>query len=126
MVTAGLCRKRPCMISPSVRLMHASAAQRMTSASKRAQSAKARLKRKSPATSVSATRKVLTAEGRPRRVVEPRLEPDETLLDGGREGRSGGGRGAVGEGLHGGGEATQRERTSNVKDGCRRGRAAAP
>jgi len=68
MVTAGLCRKRPCMISPSVRLMHASAAQRMTSASKRAQSAKARLKRKSPATSVSATPKVLTAEGRPRRV----------------------------------------------------------
>src|ERR1043166_8442266 len=56
------------MISPSVRLMQASAAQRMTSASKRAQSAKARLKRKSPATSVSATPKVLTAEGRPRRV----------------------------------------------------------
>jgi len=42
------------MISPSVRLMQASAAQRMTSASKRAHSAKARLKRKSPATSVSA------------------------------------------------------------------------
>src|SRR5206468_5973668 len=58
--------------------------------------------------------------------VEPRLDPDEVLLDAGREGRSGGGSGAVGEGLHGGGEATQRERTSNVKDGCRRGRAEAP
>src|SRR5207253_1514136 len=58
--------------------------------------------------------------------VEPRLDPDEVLLDGGREGWSGGGRGAVGEGLHGGGEATQRERGSNVKDWCRRGHAAAP
>ena len=53
-MTAGSRRSRPCRISPSVRLTHASAAQRTTSASKRAQSAKARQKRKSPATSVSA------------------------------------------------------------------------
>ena len=57
----------PACTSPSVRLMHASAAQRITSASKRAQSAKARLKRKSPATSVSARPKRCSADGRPRR-----------------------------------------------------------
>src|SRR2546430_1403283 len=97
MVTAGLCRKRPCMTSPSVKLMHASAAQRVTSAPKRVQLG-----------------------------VEPRLDPDEVLLDGRREGRGGDGRGAVGEGVHGGGEATQREQARKVKDGCRRGRGRAP
>src|SRR2546422_523883 len=105
MVTAGLWRKRPCMISPSVRLTQASADQRTDALAARVDE--------------MCGDGVQAVLARAELAGEPRLDADEIFLDRRWERRRRGGRGAVGEGLHGRGEATQRERTSNVKDGRR-------